>query len=52
MDLKRDYKHALECINQYIDNLPQSDEEWEEFHNWFQDLERYASEAEAMNCRW
>ena len=51
-EVKRDYQRALECINRYTDNLPQSDEEWDELHDCLQDLERYASDAEAMNCRW
>lgn len=48
--VKRERKAATNCIQRFSDRLPQSDEEWDEYRQCISDLERLASETEALGC--
>ena len=49
-EIMRDFKAAAACVQSYTENLPQSDEEWEEYNGCLENLQIYTSEMEANGC--
>ncbi len=49
-DIVRDFKAAAACVRRYTKTLPQNDEEWNEFSQCLENLQKYASEMEANGC--
>jgi hypothetical protein len=48
--IRQDYRGATTCIQRYIENPPQTDEEWNEYINCIEKLSLYASEMRSHNC--
>lgn len=48
--IRQDYHAAETCVQKYMENLPQSDEEWNEYLNCLENLSLYASEMRSHNC--
>jgi hypothetical protein len=48
--VERELKAASTCVQRYSSQLPKSDKEWDEFRRCISNLERLASEAEALGC--
>ncbi|MFX0206263.1 MAG: hypothetical protein ACFFDT_09765 [Candidatus Hodarchaeota archaeon] len=48
--IRQDYRAAELCVQRYIENPPQSDEEWEEYLDCLEKLSFHASEMRSHNC--
>ena len=48
--IRQDYNAAQNCVQQYIENQPQSDEEWDEYLTCLERLSLHASEMRSHNC--
>jgi hypothetical protein len=48
--IRQDYRSAETCVQRYLENPPQSDEEWSEYLNCLENLSLYASEMRSHNC--
>jgi hypothetical protein len=49
--IKQDYNAAVRCVQRFIDQLPQTEAEWDEYHSCLDALERHAAEMEAKGCK-
>lgn len=49
--IRQDYNAAAECVKRYLENPPQTDEEWDEFNECMDKLALYASEMQSHNCK-
>ena len=48
--IRQDYRGAEACVQRYVENPPQSEEEWDEYLNCLENLSLYASEMRSHNC--
>lgn len=48
--IRQDYRAAANCVKKYLENPPQTDQEWSEYNQCIYKLSVYASEMESHNC--
>lgn len=48
--IRQDYSAAEACVERYIENPPQTDEEWNEYLGCLEKLSLHASEMRSHNC--
>ncbi len=50
-DINRDYNRAANCVESFNENKPETEEQWDKFHQCLDDLSKYAIEQEQNNCK-
>jgi len=48
--IRQDYNNAKRCVERFLENPPETEEEWEEYFDCLDRLELHASEMHSHNC--
>lgn len=49
--IKQDYNAAVKNVRRFMDQLPETDAEWNHYHNYIDALKLHAAEMEAKGCK-